>query len=58
MNVALAKPGAELGEDGLGIRACCAARTETGRWPPSTLIFSDAEVRPDQDMNRRMLDPI
>src|SRR5271167_5143358 len=58
MHVAGAKRGAEFGEDRLEIRTRSATPTGTGRWCPSALMFADAEIRPDQDMNRRMLGPI
>ena len=58
MNVTRGKPGAELGEDPLEIRACREPQTGTGRWYPPALMSTDAEIRPNQDVNRRMLDPI
>ena len=58
MNVARAKPGAELGEEPLEIRARRAARTGTGRWYLPALMSADTEIRPDQDVNRRMLHAI
>jgi len=58
MNVSRAKPGAELGDDPLEIRVCPDSRTGTGRLYLPALISTDAEIRPNQDVNRRMLDPI
>src|SRR5271166_982120 len=59
MNVAGAKAGAEFGEDPLEIRARCASQSGAGsRWYAPSLMSADAEIRPDEDMNRRMFDPI
>ena len=58
MNVARAKPGAEFGKDPAEIRVRRASRPGTARRCAPALMFPGAKIRSDEDMNRRMLDPI
>ena len=58
MHVTCAKPWAEFGEELLDICARLPCRIRRGRWNALALLFADAEIRPDKDVNGRMLDPI
>ena len=58
VNIAGAKPGAELRQDPVEIRGRCAAWPGMGRPCPAALMFAGAEIGSHQDMHRRVLGPI
>jgi len=57
VNVPGPKPGSKLSEDCVERRARRAGRTGRARWCRPALL-ADAEICPDQNVKRRMLDPI
>jgi hypothetical protein len=58
MHIRDAKPGSELGEERREIRSRRADRTGWGQWGRLAPMLAGAEIGAEQDMKRRMLDPV